>query len=69
MIILNQDIAMTLMTPGVGVPVDGDLDPLDAVASPGRQAPLDGWTAVAVGGKTLTAGREDVLRHPRRRPR
>jgi hypothetical protein len=53
-IILNQDIAMTLMTPGVGVPVDGDLDPLDAVASPGQQAPLDGWTGLAVGGKTLT---------------
>jgi hypothetical protein len=52
-IILNQDIAMTLMTPGVGVPVDGDLDPLDAVARPGQQAPLDGWTAVAVGGRTI----------------
>ena len=54
-IILNQDIAMTLLEPGVGVPAGGELRPLDAAASPGQQAPLDGWTAVAVGGKTLTA--------------
>src|SRR5664279_1895829 len=54
-IILNQDIAMTLLEPGVGVPTGGELRPLDAAASPGQQAPLDGWTAVAVGGKTLTA--------------
>ena len=54
-IILNQDIAMTLLEPGVGVPADGELRPLDAAANPGQQAPLDGWTAVAVGGKTLTA--------------
>ena len=53
-IILNQDIAMTLLAPGVGVPQGGDLDFLDAVASPGRQAPLDGWTALAADGASLT---------------
>lgn len=53
-IILNQDIALTLMTPGVGVPADGQLNPRDAAATPGQQASLDAWTAIAIGGKTLT---------------
>lgn len=53
-IILNQDIALTLLEPGVGVPADGQLDTVAAAGQPTGQAPLDGWTAVAMSGKTLT---------------
>jgi hypothetical protein len=54
-IILNQYVAMTLLTPGVGVDADGQLDPTEAVANPTGQAPLDAWTGVAAAGKTLTS--------------
>lgn len=54
-IILNQQVAMTLLTPGVGVDEDGSLDPTEAVANPTGQAPLDAWTGVAAAGRTLTS--------------
>jgi hypothetical protein len=54
-IILNQRIAMTLLQPGVGVPADGGLDYAAAAGQPTGQAPLDGWTALAAAGGTLTA--------------
>ena len=53
-IILNQYLATTLLTPGVGIGEDGDLDPVEAAANPTGQAPLDAWTGVAAAGKTLT---------------
>jgi hypothetical protein len=53
-IILNQRIAMTLLQPGVGVPADGGLDYAAAAGQPTGQAPLDGWTALAAAGETLT---------------